>query len=208
MLNRAGLLALGIVALLLAVVLFRPPSGPRSIRAFDPNRLADLEVDMWQAYYLKENVRLFRGLIVTLHEQYKYSWAQGAITGFYLARAAASFATMTADYERVLPDLEHAYARIRTWTGSSFDPSAVARAELAWWVARRIPGEESPEHVGRLIADENALIFSVPAGQVLTASVLRARAGKLRDEGGAHADWPTVSNLLHQSYQSLHAAVN
>ncbi len=208
MLTRAGLLALGIAVAVLAVVLLKPPSGPRSIRVFDPNRMADLEVDMWQAYYRKENVRLFRGLIVTLHEQYRYSWAQAAVTGFYLARAAASFATMTSKYESVLPDLERAYTRIRAWTGSSFDPSAVARAELAWWVARRIPGEDRPEQVGRLIADENALIFSVRAERVLPASVLRARAGKIRDEGGSNADWSTVSSLLHQSYESLHAAVN
>src|SRR5262245_59359796 len=69
-----------LVSLLIAaigvVVLFRAPSGPRSLKAFDPDRIADLEVDMWQAYYRKENVRLFHDLIVTLHEQYHYSWAQ------------------------------------------------------------------------------------------------------------------------------------
>jgi hypothetical protein len=139
---------------------------------------------------------------------YKYSWAQGVITGFYLARAASSFATMTSNYESVLPDLEHAYARIRTWTGSSFDPSTVARAELSWRVACRVPGKDSPEQVGRLIADEKARLFSVPVEQVLTASVLRAQAGKLRDQGGLNADWTTVSNLLHESYQNLHSAVN
>jgi len=95
MLTRAGLLALGIAVAVLAVVLLKPPSGPRSIRVFDPNRMADLEVDMWQAYYRKENVRLFRGLMVTLHAQYRYSWAQAAVARCYLARAAATCATIT-----------------------------------------------------------------------------------------------------------------
>jgi len=49
MLTRAGFLALGIAVAVLAVVLLKPPSGPRSIRVFDPNRMADHEVDMWQA---------------------------------------------------------------------------------------------------------------------------------------------------------------
>ena len=96
----------------------------------------------------------------------------------------------------------------RAWMDADFEPHAVSRAELAWWVARRVPGEESPEHVGRLIAEENALIFGIPPETVLDASVLRARAGRLRDEGGDHADWDTVSRLLHESYQALHAAVN
>jgi hypothetical protein len=163
---------------------------------------------MWQAYYRKENIRLFRDLIVTLHEQYKFSWAGALATGFYLARAAASFATMTANYDRVIPDLEQAFARVRTSTNGNFEPSAVAKAELAWWVARRIPEQNSPEQIGRLIAEENALIFNAPLELVLEPSVLRARAGKLRDEGGINADWTTVSNLLHQSYQKLHKAVN
>jgi hypothetical protein len=206
--SRGLLIAFALTVIVGAFVLLKPPPGPRSLRVFNPDRMADLEVDMWQAYYRKENVRLFHGLLLTLHEQYRYSWAQAAVTGFYLARAAASFATMTSNYEKVLPDLERAYQRIRAWTGSPFEPPAVARAELAWWVARRIPGEDSPENVGRLIASENALLFDVPRERLTTASVLRARAGRLRDEGGEHADWVKVSQLLHESYRDLHEAVN
>jgi hypothetical protein len=198
--------ACGVAAL--ALVLFKAPSGPRSLRAFDPDRLANLELDMWQAYYRKQNIRLFRDLIVTLHEQYKFSWAGALTTGFYLARAASSFATLTTNYDRVIPDLEHAFARVRMATAGTFEPAAVAKAELAWWVARRVPGHNSAEQVGRLIAEENALIFNAPLEAVLEPSVLRARAGKLRDDGGINADWTTVSDLLHDSYQQLHRAVN
>src|SRR5437588_12374663 len=96
----------------------------------------------------------------------------------------------------------------KEWTHSSFDPAAVARAELAWWVARRVPGQDSAAHVGELIAAENALLYDIPRERVLQASTFRAQAGKLRDEGGEHADWSAVSALLHQSYRALHAAVN
>ena len=184
------------------------PSGPRSLRTFDPDRMAALETDLWQAYYRKENLRLFGGLLQTLREQYRFSWARALVTSFYLGRAASVFGNARGDYESVLPDLERAYAGIRDWMGADFDPAAVARRELAWWVARRVDGENSPENVGRLIADENALLFGVPAERVLRASTLRARAGRLRDEGGEQADWDTVSRLLHDSYRELHAAVN
>ena len=206
----ARLRVLAIVLLVvgaLAIVFTRAPAGPRSLTVFDPDRLADVEVDMWQAYYAHQNLRLFGGLLTMLHEQYRYSWARAGVAGFHLARAARTFGDAQADYERVLPDLEKAYAIMKDWMGSRFDPAAVARAELAWWVARRIRGQDSPENVGALIATENALLFEVPRERVLEASTLRARAGKLRDDGGDRADWSAVSQLLHRSYRELHAAV-
>ena len=62
------------VTLLAAVMLtYWPaaaPPGPRSLRQFDPDRMADLEVRMWQAYYGKERVRLF-ALLVTMLRDYR-----------------------------------------------------------------------------------------------------------------------------------------
>jgi hypothetical protein len=206
-LRRLVLVVVG--ALLAALVykgFFSTPPGPRSLRVFDPDRVADLEVDMWQAYYAHERVRLFRDLVTSLHEQYRYPWAKAAGVAFHLARAAATFADLRSNYEQVLPDLERAYAVAKDWTHANFDPAAVARAELAWWIARRVPGRDSPEQVGALIADENAILYEIPRERVLEASTLRARAGKLRDEGGEQADWATVSQLLHESYRQLHRA--
>jgi hypothetical protein len=178
------------------------------MRVFDPDRMAVLELDMWQAYYRKENLRLFRGLTTMLHEQYRYPWSKATTAAFYLARAAQRFSNLRNGYEVVLLDLERAYAIARDWTSASFDPAAVARAELAWWVARRVPGQDSAESVGALIADEYALLFDVPRERVATAGLLRARAGKLRDQGGDRADWAAVSTLLLESYRNLHISVN
>ena len=198
---------LAIALVVLTVGAFVPPGGPRSLRVFDPDRVAALELDMWQAYYTKEKVRLFRGLLTMLHEQNRYSWAMAARSGFLLARAASQFAEMREQYERVLPDLEKAYLIQKRWVSASYDPAAVARAELAWWVARRDPNHNTAEEVGGLIADENALLYDVPRERVLEASILRARAGRLRDEGGDKADWTAVSALLLESYRQLHKAV-
>src|SRR5437870_11477424 len=124
-----GIAALGAGAL--AYVVTVPPPGPRSIRQFDPDRTADLELRMWQAYYAKQRLRLFGLLVTMLREQYHYSWATATHEAFYLARAAATFGDATSDYERVLPDLDRGYAIARSWLGARFDPAAVARAELA-----------------------------------------------------------------------------
>src|SRR5439155_10885044 len=95
-------------------------------------------------------------LVTTLREQYHYSWATAATEGFHLARAAATFGDASSHYETVLPDLEAAYGTAKRWLSAGFEPRDVARAELAWWVARRTPGRNEPEEVGRLIAVEYA----------------------------------------------------
>jgi hypothetical protein len=202
-LRLAGLAAVLVVALVLIV----PPPGPRSLRVFDPARVASLELDMWQAYYARERLRLFARLVTLLHEQNRMSWARSIQVGFHFARAAARFADLRGGYDAVLPDLERGYAIQREWLQAGFDPAAVARAELAWWVARRDPARNSPEAVGALIADEHALLYEVPRGRVFETSVLRARAARLRDDHHAAPDWTRIGEMLAASYRSLHAGV-
>lgn len=178
------------------------------MKQFNPTRLADLEVRMWQAYYAKEKTRLFGLLVTMLHEQYHYSWATAAREGFHLARAAAMFGDLNGHYDVVLPDLETAYATAKSWLGAGFDPHAVARAELAWWVARRMPGQNSPAQVGSLMADEYALLYETPRDRVLTAALLRAEAAAMRDAEAARPDWDTIGRLLQESYRDLLAGLS
>jgi hypothetical protein len=191
-----------VVAFGLALAL-TPPRGPRSMRRFEPARLADLEVRMWQAYYAKERVRLFTLLVTMLREQYRYPWATASVEAFHLARAAATFADLKGNYDVVLPDLEAAYETARSWTGAAFDARAVARAELAWWIARRMPGHNSAEQVGLLIAEEYGLLYETPPENVAAAAQLRARAAAMRDEQAAHPDWGAIARLLRASYDEL-----
>jgi hypothetical protein len=197
-----------VVLTALAGYVATPPSGPRSMRQFNADRMADLELRMWEAYYAKENVRLFRLLVTMLHEQYRYSWAIATVEGFHLARAAATFSDAKGQYEVVLPDLEAAYSRAKEWMHAGFDPRAVARAELAWWVARRIPGHNSAAQVGNLMADEYAMLYEAPRERVARAAQLRAEAAALRDADAASPDWNTIGALLRESYRDLLAALS
>jgi predicted aminopeptidase len=195
-----------LVAFALALAL-TPPSGPRSMREFNPTRLADLELRMWKAYYAKDRTQLFGLLVTMLREQYRYSWATATREAFHLARAASTFGDLKGDYEQVLPDLEAGYATAKSWLDAGFDPRAVAQAELDWWVARRIPGQNSAEQVGHLIAQEYALLYETSAERVAPAALLRATAAKMRDEQAAQPDWDRIGRLLEQSYRELHAAL-
>ncbi|HEY2743225.1 MAG TPA: hypothetical protein VGL86_01325 [Polyangia bacterium] len=213
------IVAIVVLAAIYWAVAVRAPSGTRSIRAFDADRLAELELGMWQAYYAKEKFRLFRLLVVMLREQYHYSWQEAVIAAYHLARAASTFGDATGDYDRVLPDLEAGYKIARDWTGASFDPAAVARAELSWWTARRDPasglGAAKNRVVSERMIDLYTLLYGEPRERVGESARLRVEAADLRDRGADAAragaedgvDWKGVSYLLHQSYRSLHDAV-
>ena len=207
---RVRWIAAGLAVLTTAVLaywLMSAPAGPRTLRQFDPGRMADLELRMWQAYYAKERVRLFALLVTMLREQHHYPWTTATREGFHLARAAATFGDARADYERVLPDLEAGYGVAKGWLQAGFDPRALARAELAWWVARRTPGQNSPEQVGSLMADAYALLYEVPRARVMRAAVLRAQAGALRDAQAERPNWDTIGQLLRESYADLQMVV-
>lgn len=217
--GRWVLVVVALAAIYWAVAV-RAPSQTRSLRRFDPDRLAELELGMWQAYYAKRHLTLFRLLVAMLREQYHYPWQKAAVAGYHLANAAATFGDATSDYDRVLPDLEKGYAIARDWTGATFDPATVARAELSWWTARRDPASGSGADKNRVVAarmtDLYSLLYAAPQGRVAEAARLRVEAADLRDRGADAADfdrdprgvdWKGVSFLLHQSYRSLHDAV-
>jgi hypothetical protein len=112
------------------------------------------------------------------------------------------------NYQTVLPNLESAYTTARDWLDAGFDPAEVARAELAWWVARRTPGKNRPDQVGALMADEYALLYETSPSVVRRPALLRAEAAALRDQQADAPDWDRIGSLLTESYVQLHAALN
>ena len=73
---------------------------------------------------------------------------------------------------------------------------------------RRVPGQNSPEHVGRLIAAEYALLYETSVDRVARAALLRAEAAALRDEQAAHPDWSEIGRMLNVSYAELLIALS
>jgi len=192
------------VALLLLVALGSAALFGKGRHVFDPERIGIGEVDMWQAYYGGRRLRLFGQLLAMLRRQFGLSWYEAFRIGHLLARSAMRFKDVWDDYEEVaLPDLTAAYERIRRATGRGFDPAAVARAELAWWVARRTPGEKAPEVVGRRIGELYAAFYERESPDYVQAGLLRARAAYLRDLQEDRADWGQIRAMLVESYRLL-----
>ncbi len=193
----------GVAVALLVVVVW----GVRTLReppAFDPDAMARSEAIMWRAYYDGNRVRLALETVAMLRRNYGLSARDAVIVANKLAAAAVAFRETREDYERlVLPDLVDAYTHIKHAIHAPFDPEAAARAELAWWKARRIPEQRSAEEVGSRITALYEIQYSYSHPAFAEAGLYRARAARLRDQGGRDADWVEVERLLRESYHHL-----
>jgi hypothetical protein len=174
----------------------------------DPDKVAAAETHMWQAYYAGDLLKLHRELVYLLHSQFQISPIGAERIAENLSMAAMKFEILHSNYEEaVLPDLEKAYRKLKKVLKRPYIPQEAAKAELAWWIARRTPGQNDPQEVGRKIAHLYALIYGGDRPEFLEAGILRAQAAQLRDRGGGNCDWKEVERLLRRSYRILAAAV-
>ena len=141
-------------------------------------------------------------------------WRSNAVA-YRAAKAAFVFKDghSRADYERALPDLLSFYKSIREVSDTDFDPERAAKLELEWWIVHRERRAHAPGDLERALADLEAELFRVPAERLSEHARLRAEAMLIRDtkaeQGGVtEDDWKRIDELLHQSWRSLHAAVN
>ena len=181
---------------------------------FDPDRLADLELRMWKAYYGRHRVRLLGLLVLTNREQAAVGWARALLAAFWFALAASRFSRASGDYDRFERPIARGYRALRLPPG--IDAIDVARRELRWWVVRREIGLGSGNDAGAAISALYAALFGVPMAAVDEAAQLRGQAAEVRDRGAAAepavapdegAYWPEVARLLQASYRSLRDAV-
>ena len=205
------------LVLLLAAWVAYDLYAPRrtSLRDFDPDEVARLETEMWRSYYSRERLRLFRQLGELLRTQYRMPFWRSQAVAYQAARAAFVFkdGRGRSDYERALPNLVSFYESIREVSDTEFDVERAARLELEWWIVHRERRRHAPGDLDRALADLAAELYRVPAERLAEHARLRAEAMLIRDaraeQGGVtEDDWRRIDELLHQSWRSLHRAVN
>ena len=199
------LIWLALIGLAVWAGFFAVPGGNRAPDAFDPAKVALAETELWQAAAVKEDVGIYTSSMFLLREQHRYTWFRAVQAGFYLGRATIVFNNSLGKFERVLPDLEAAARIQRDWTGASFDPVIVARAQLDWWVALRTPG--LTDQVTGFMANEYALRYDHSQGPLADAAIRRAQAAQMRELAKIDPDWPAITALLTDSYRSLAEAL-
>lgn len=209
-----GLLILGVLlAAWIAYDLYAPHKV--DIRKFDPDEVARLDTAMWRSYYSREHLRMFSELTELLEKQYKLRFWRRQLVAFYAAKAAFVFkdGKSRADYEKALPDVENFYAEIRRVSTTDFDAKRAAELELEWWIVHRERKKYKEGDLALVLAETAAEIYKMPAENFFEHGNLRAEAMKIRDtkaEAGdvREEDWQKIDQLLHESWRSLHSAVN
>jgi hypothetical protein len=185
------------------------------IRDFDADEVARLDTAMWRSYYGRERLRMYSELTELLQKQYRLRFWRRQLVAYYAARAAFVFkdGRSRADYEKALPDLEKFYGEIRDVSTTDFDVNQAAKLELEWWIVHRERKKYREGDLARALADTAAAIYQMPAERFLEHGRLRADVMELRDAqaeaGGVSEEiWQKIDALLHQSWRSLHQAVN
>lgn len=207
MFSFGRLLTIITLGLVVYVGFYSVPPGEPGDGHYDPDKLAAAEVAVWQSVQAREDFGVFFNMLPVEREAHRYSWFRAAQSSYYMARAATTFVGLRARYERVLPDLEDAAAVHKAWVKASFDPAVVARAELDWWVTRRLPNLNSVDQIAPLIAREYAMRYDISEGQATDAALRRAEAMELFDAGGADPRINVITKMLADSYRSLQHAI-
>ena len=209
-------IVLAVIALIIAYGLF-DLYGPRStrLRQFDADEVARLETAMWRSYYDRKPVKLFRELSELLRTQYNLPFVRSNAVAYQASKAAFVFKDghNRDEYERALPNLVKFYRDIREVGDIPFDVDRAARLELEWWIIHRERKSHAPGDLARSLAELPAEIYQMPAERFMEHGRLRAEAMTIRDDkadagGVTEADWARIDELLHQSWRSLHDAVN
>lgn len=185
------------------------------IRDFDADEVARLDTAMWRSYYSRERLKLYGQLTELLEKQYKLCFWRRQLIAYYAAKATFVFkdGKSREDYEKALPDLEKFYAEIRDISTTDFDVKKAAKLELEWWIVHRQRKQYREGDLARALAETAAEVYKIPAENLMEHGDLRAKAMEIRDTkaesgGVSEEDWQKIDELLHESWRSLHKAVN
>lgn len=171
---------------------------------YNAAKIAASETAMWKSYYKGDKKKLIWELVNLQRTQFGMTLLEALKVSKELGEAAYIFSQIKGNYEEAtLPYLKNAYTSIKEYRKEDFDVDAVARAELAWWVARRTPGRNSPAQVGAEIANLYALLYGKTNPNLQKAGLLRAKAAYLRDQEESNPDWKEIERLLLESYEAL-----
>lgn len=183
------------------------------LRQFDPERVGQLDADMWQAYYNHQFFKLFRLMLLLLKNQLGLSWPQTIRVAYYASWAAADYRIHKhsgTNNRRILKNLTKFYRVISDHNVAPFHYKKAAELELAWWEVHRRSHTNNPA-LEQSLAEGSAAIYGVDSARLKDHAHYRAEAMILpRHEGDSVAnqtDWPKITELTIKSWRALHEAV-
>lgn len=197
----------------IVIDLFGPWSG--DLRKFDPIVIAQLETDMWRAYYDKKPLQLYWLLVKTLRTQNQMPFWQANLTAYHAAKAAFVFkkGQKRSDYEQAIPYLEQYFQELKSHGKLQNDPKELAKLELEWWIVHRERKTYGEQALADAIASTAGKLYGVDSTLLKDYAVARTNAMIERDnkqEAGTvtETDWQDIESKLKTAYSSLSKTLN
>lgn len=170
-----------------------------SLRNFDPQKMADIQIRVWKEAAAKNR----NGMIGPLYELYSGQYRVPPIGSLMLAidmsAALTIFATApdAADQERALVPLRTVYVNLKNSTKGAFDPDVLARMELATWMLQADHAKRA--QLTTSISERFAILYGLTAEQCLPAAKHFAQARKNVNE----SLWPDAGQELVAGWSAL-----
>jgi hypothetical protein len=193
----------------------RDDKAPETITqpAFDPDRLAHLEVAGWRAYYDKAWLKMLRLLVQLTHEQFGLTWPRSIQGAYYVLRASVAWKPVEHDLRIVRRHLRKFYTLAhRRGKSSDFDPKVVADKELRYWIVSRkyssTPWRDDSPIIGTM-SDLHAALFNITPDAARQSGWGRARSlhvvGTITSgrSGDPEGDWEIAERYLREGYRRL-----
>lgn len=183
----------------------------KNLKKFNPDKIAELDLNMWQAYYNHNFFKLFILLLRLNHESFGLDYLRTLQASYYSAFAAINFRLNKGkeDSKTIIKKLEKFFKIISDNNIDKFDYKKVAELEFGWWMIDRYPKlYQTSREEG--LARAMATIYSIDYLKLTEYANYRAQAMVLQDEAEAtnqEANWKKIGSLLKQSFNSLYQSV-
>ena len=187
----------------------------KTIRTFDPARVARLETENWEAYYQKRWGRLLQVSVGMVQEAFGLNFWQALQAAYLVGRAEIAAAPFPDnDVPKAEAYMRRFYGLVKRVDHENFDVEQAARLEVNWWVVHRqnFLKEDSQPLVEALI-DLYVATFRLPRERVYDAAFRRAEAMRYSDRwvnGSKASGDPLLGQVeaeLIKSYTALRAAL-
>ncbi|HSX35993.1 MAG TPA: hypothetical protein VLH84_03615 [Patescibacteria group bacterium] len=177
----------------------------KNLREFDYIKTAQLDTDMWRAYYGHNFFLLFVLLLRLMRTQFQFSRRLALRAAYYAAIAATNYRLRYGrkTFPVALKNLAKFYLFISRNATEPFDYTKAAELELEWWNIHRYP-EEYDKKLSVSLAATMAVVYNGNTKDFLRYGEYRARAMILRDNSKSRPDWEEIDSLLKASWKALH----
>lgn len=184
----------------------------KDLRQFDYRKVAQLDCEIWQAYYHHRFFKMFVLMIRLFKNQLGLNNFSALRSGYHFAIASVEYRLNKNHRQssRIPKHLAHFYKIVSNHSTVPFDYIRAADLELRWWNIHRYGPTEGKElELG--LARQMATVYGVSPESLLGYARYRALVTSLRKnymhEQKMEPDWEKIKELLVKSWKSAHQAV-